>query len=331
MATGDTDIEQDAGPSRGSLLRAALDNDHYAGSDQAVVDDNDLSSSTPPDVTSRIAEHRRLSVARESRDNSVFDRQPSLGSSPFAGSFGSDYGSLASRINEPAKKQAGRLFSEQQATGTSAPDKEREPLLAKKVSQPEGNDVEVIVGQSTLPQTIFNSVNVLIGVGMLSLPLAIKYSGWLIGMFFFLLSALGTRYTAKLLAKCLDVDQSLVTFADIAYVSYGHRARIGVSIIFTLELVGVCVALVILFADSMDLLITGWGTTAWKVVCGIVMVPLSFLPMRLLSFTSILGIICCILSKSITFGSVRLILILFSRRRSLRRRYHQAPCPGISA
>lgn len=112
------------------------------------------------------------------------------------------------------------------------------------------------------------------------------------------MSALATSYTAKLLAKCLDVDQSLVTFADIGYVAFGSRARVMISILFSVELLGVCIALVILFADSVDLLIAGWGTTVWKVVCGLAIIPLSFLPMRFLSFTSILGILCCILSQS---------------------------------
>ena len=132
---------------------------------------------------------------------------------------------------------------------------------------------------------------------MLSLPLAIRYGGWIIGMIFFAISALATSYTSKLLAKCLDVDQSLVTFADIGYVSFGSRARIMISILFSVELLGVCIALVILFADSVDLLITRFIKKKWKIVCGIPIIPLSFLPMRLLSFTSILGILCCFSSK----------------------------------
>lgn len=58
------------------------------------------------------------------------------------------------------------------------PDKEREPLLVKTVRSEEGKVEVVIVGQSTLPQTVFNSVNVLIGIGLLSLPLGLRYSGW---------------------------------------------------------------------------------------------------------------------------------------------------------
>jgi vesicular inhibitory amino acid transporter len=194
-------------------------------------------------------------------------------------------------------RHAAQLFSEQQLKGVIEPDKERAPLLVKTVEE-DGVAFNVVVGQSTLPQTTFNSVNVMIGVGLLSLPLAIHYSGWVVGIVFFAFSIAATQYTAKLLAKCLDVDSSLITFADLAYVSFGHSARIWVSILFTLELIAANVALVVLFADSLDDLIPGWGVNAWKAVAAVVLVPLAFLPLRLLSFTSILGIISTLGSKS---------------------------------
>jgi vesicular inhibitory amino acid transporter len=120
--------------------------------------------------------------------------------------------------------------------------------------------------------------------------MGIKYAGWLCGSVFLGLSALVTWYTAKILAKCMDVDASLITFADVAYVSYGDRARIGTSILFTLELMVACVALVVLFADTLDALVPGVGVTEWKIVCGLLLIPLQFVPLRLLSFSSILGI-----------------------------------------
>lgn len=199
-------------------------------------------------------------------------------------------------------RHAGRLFRQQQTKGVHEPDKEREPLLVKQVQEDDGKVVTVVVGQSTLPQTIFNSVNVLIGVGLLALPLAMKLAGWLPGLIFFAFAGISTSYTAKILAKCADVDTSLITFADLAYVSFGPWARLATSILFSLELIAACVALVVLFADSLHELIPGWGTTEWKIICGIVLTPLSFVPLRYLSFTSIIGILAC-------FGMVLAIII----------------------
>ena len=219
-------------------------------------------------------------------------------SSPFASRDYGIYGSLSSRVNESSIRHAGRLFQQQQVGGTQEPDKEHEPLLIKRVEREDGKVLQVVVGQSTLPQTIFNSVNVLVGVGLLSIPLGFRYSGWLIAMIFFLFSAAVTRYTASILAKCLDVNQSMVTFADIAYTAFGTKARIATSIIFFFELIAACVALVVLFADSLDALIPGWGGVEWKILCGVILIPLSFVPLRYLSITSVLGIFCCFGSKA---------------------------------
>ena len=193
---------------------------------------------------------------------------------------------------------------------------EGRPLLVEHtVESEEPKDFAFILGRSTAPQTIFNSVNTLIGVGMLSLPLAIRYSGWVIGMAFFLLASMVTSYTAKLLAKCLQVDSSLLTFSDLAYVSFGPRARIAISLLFCLELLASCVALVVLFADSLNALIPGLSIIDFKVICGVVLVPLAFTPLRYLSFSSVLGIFCCLwivaclfadgMIKPIGFGSLR--------------------------
>lgn len=231
------------------------------------------------------------------REEDVIAHAPYL-SSPFASKDYGIYGSLSSRVNDSSMRHAGRLFQQQQVGGLQEPDKEHEPLLIKRVEREDGKVEQVVVGQSTLPQTVFNSVNVLIGVGLLSLPLGFRYSGWLIAMLFFLFSAAVTRYTAGILAKCLDVNQSLVTFADIAYMAFGANARIATSIIFFFELIAACVALVVLFADSLDALIPGWGIVEWKIICGIILIPLSFVPLRYLSFTSVLGIFCCFGSKA---------------------------------
>ena len=89
---------------------------------------------------------------------------------------------------------------------------------------------------------------------------------------FLALAALVTAYTARLLGKCMETDQSLVTYADLAYIAFGQRIRIGVSVLFCLELWASGVALIILFADTLDLLIPGLGNAEWKVICGLIMV-----------------------------------------------------------
>lgn len=287
-----SDTQPSSGESR-SLLRQQLEREGTPS--EAVFDDDPASHQHHEEAEQR----RKTAKSTSDGAGDILDQAPYL-ASPFASSYGGVYGSLSSRTNDSSMRHAGRLFNEQQVRGRQEPDKEQEPLLVQVIERKDGKSVRVVVGQSTLPQTVFNSVNVLIGVGLLSLPLGLKYSGWLIGMIFLLLAAITTRYTASVLAKCLDVNTSLIGFADIAYQAFGERARVATAFLFTVELVATCVALVVLFADSLDALIPGWGLIEWKILCGLILIPLNFVPLHYLSVTSVLGIICSFGSKSMT-------------------------------
>ncbi|OIW33850.1 hypothetical protein CONLIGDRAFT_197809 [Coniochaeta ligniaria NRRL 30616] len=223
-----------------------------------------------------------------SRSESIFAIPPHL-ATPTVGS----YGTMRSVISRSSMEHAGDLWRQQQEAGGNIPGGEVEPILVKEVEQ-DGKIILAVEGQSTLPQTVFNSINVLIGVGLLSLPMGFKYAGWLCGMVTLLLCAAVTSYTARLLAKCMDLDPSIITFSDLAFISFGRNARIVTSVLFTLELLAACVALIVLFADSLDLLFPGsLSVIGWKIVCSLILIPLQFLPLRLLSFTSIIGILSC--------------------------------------
>ncbi|KAK4152831.1 amino acid transporter [Chaetomidium leptoderma] len=230
---------------------------------------------------------------------SIFAIPPHLATPPSlaGGSYGSavDYGTLRSDASRGSMAQAAALWRRQQEAGGAGnvPDGELPPILVKEVEQ-DGKFVLAVEGQSTLPQTVFNSTNVLIGVGLLSLPMGIKYAGWICGMAALFLCAAVTAWTARLLAKCMDLDPSLITFSDLAFISFGRNARIATSVLFTLELLAACVALIVLFADSLDLLFPGLlSVTGWKIFCTFLLIPLNFLPLRLLSFTSVIGIFSC--------------------------------------
>ncbi|KFZ07788.1 hypothetical protein V502_09734 [Pseudogymnoascus sp. VKM F-4520 (FW-2644)] len=232
--------------------RTSLLQQHFLhrGSDEAIQDSEDAEDSLISPLLQGNDEARKslrgsdfgsIGSSPKGRD-SIFAIAPHLATS-LGGSYGTSYGTLRSTMNESSMVHAGRLWRQQQETGDSLPDGERPPLLVKEVEQ-DGKIVLVIDGQSTLPQTVFNSTNVLIGVGILSLPLGMKYAGWLCGTIFLAAAALVTGYTARLLAKCMDVDASLITFADLAFISFGHRARIATGILFSIELLAAFVLIV---------------------------------------------------------------------------------------
>ncbi|KJZ73369.1 hypothetical protein HIM_07163 [Hirsutella minnesotensis 3608] len=252
-----------------------------------------------------------LPIGSPSGRSSIFATPPHLAAPSVIGSYGSfrnQYGTMSSRRSRPSFSQGSgwtvRPDVDGAAEGADDEDAalgEDQPILVKEVKQ--GNKIVLTVeGQSTLPQSVFNSINALIGVGLLSLPLALKMSGWIIGLGLLTLMAAVATHTGKLLGRCMRVDASLITYSDLAYVSFGPRARLVVSVLFTLELIGACVALMILFADSLDLLLPGFASVnAWKCVCAALVLVLNTFPLRWLSYTSVVGIFS-------TFGIVCIVI-----------------------
>lgn len=101
---------------------------------------------------------RTFSISSGSRGtpSSIFAVPPQLATPDIVGSYGSlrDYGSVASEdedLGRSSMAQAGEMWRQQQRRG-------EQPILVKEVEQEDGKIVLTVKGQSTLPQTIFNSI-----------------------------------------------------------------------------------------------------------------------------------------------------------------------------
>ncbi|EGV61578.1 hypothetical protein CANTEDRAFT_115040 [Yamadazyma tenuis ATCC 10573] len=174
----------------------------------------------------------------------------------------------------------------------------------KKIEDKDGNVVTVLAGQSTAPQTIFNSINVLIGVGLLALPVGFLKAGWVIGVPMLLVCGLATFWTASLLSKSMDTDPTLMTYADLGYASYGSAAKLLISLVFSVDLVGAGVSLIVLFSDSLYALLGDdevWTKTNFKILSFFVLTPFTFMPLPVLSIFSLLGIISTISITGLVF------------------------------
>jgi vesicular inhibitory amino acid transporter len=102
---------------------------------------------------------------------------------------------------------------------------------------------------------LFNSIAILLGIGMLSEPLAFAYAGWIGGTFLVVSYGLVTCYTsvpslgatgimltrrrAKVLGRIILADPSLRSYADIGQKAFGPRAVPFISGLFCLELFAV--------------------------------------------------------------------------------------------
>ncbi|CCK73032.1 Avt1p KNAG_0M01790 [Huiozyma naganishii CBS 8797] len=196
--------------------------------------------------------------------------------------------------------------------GSIAPD--ADSILLRQVEDKDGKLITVLAGQSTAPQTIFNSINVLIGIGLFALPLGLKYAGWILGITLLSVFALGTFCTAELLSRCLDTDPTLMSYADLGYAAFGNKGRALISALFTVDLLGCAVSLVILFGDSLNALFPQYSVNTFKILAFFVVTPPVFLPLSVLSNISLLGILsttgtvfiiaCCGLSKKTAPGSL---------------------------
>lgn len=300
-----------------SLLRQQFD----AASSQALVEDAIQEDPAPDDI--QATESTRLLTDHTQRESSQGGKslftQLAPASSYGGSMLGGSYGTISSKITPKARRRASILVQEQYEANLRArqdePDKEEEPPRLETDTTKDGEVIVRRIGESTLPMTIFNSINVLIGIGLLALPLGVRDAGWVIGLVFLGLAALVTQYTAKLLAECLDTNTANGTYGDLAHEAFGNVGRNLVEALFVLELLAANVALVILFADSLNLLLPVFSITEWKVVLIVALMPLNFVPFKGLSVTSILGIFCCLgitlilfidgLLKSHTPGSLR--------------------------
>ena len=221
--------------------------------------------------------------------------------------LGTSYGSISTRITPAARQRASVLIAEQEEASKRVKEHPDEDVgephhQTEREVRPDGEVVERIIGESTVPMTIFNSTNVLVGVGILALPLAIRYSGWVLGLSFLTLAALSTSYTAKLLSKCLDTNTGSTSYGDIAFLAFDTWGRNTVETLFILELTAANVAMIVLFADSMNSLISAVSVPVWKVIIAIGLIPLNFVPFKTLSVTSVIGIFCTLSIIVIVFA-----------------------------
>jgi len=163
---------------------------------------------------------------------------------------------------------------------------------------PKPEDLE---DKSSFSQTCFNSVNILVGIGLISLPFSFFLTGWVVGAFMFIFFALLTMHTAKIIGKCMKIN-NLTNYSEIGYAAFGKKGYIFISMFFSFELFACSVSLVILIADSLVALFPNLNGTMIKALSFFVVTPLTY-PKHFgaLAWGSLVGI----------FAIINLITILF--------------------
>lgn len=170
-------------------------------------------------------------------------------------------------------------------------------LVARKPSQRSmrAGNTKAPTGHSTFGQTLFNAIAILLGIGMLSEPLAFAFAGWIGGTAIIISYGLITCYTAKILARIILSDPRLKSYSDIGRKAFGPQSGPWISAVFCLELFTVSVALVTLYADSLHAVMPAYSSNTYKLLGLVILIPTMILPLSVLSYTSIIGIISTLL------------------------------------
>jgi len=169
-----------------------------------------------------------------------------------------------------------------------------------------GQTASSSAGNVSFVQAVSNLMNILLGVGLLSLPAALTKSGW-IGLAFIPMIALVTCYTGQALVECSTTvaaarqqqgDQN-VSAADIGYeqvakAAFGSWGKACVSATIYAELFGICSLFFVIMGDNLHhLLASTFGRTPafYMLVAAGAMIPTVWLPdLKALSYLGFLGV-----------------------------------------
>ncbi|KAL3694623.1 hypothetical protein R1sor_008274 [Riccia sorocarpa] len=157
--------------------------------------------------------------------------------------------------------------------------------------------------ESSFLQACFNGMNILAGVGILSIPYAVSKGGWL-SLGFLLLFGVMCLYTGLLLRRCMDADSTITSYADIGLAAFGPVGKFLTSVVTYLVLYCVLVEFLIMAGDNLaslfpllDVHIGGFTFTAHQmfvVISAICLMPTVWLrELSLLAYISAGGVIAC--------------------------------------
>mmetsp|Transcript_376 Transcript_376/g.445 ORF Transcript_376/g.445 Transcript_376/m.445 type:complete len:480 (+) Transcript_376:210-1649(+) len=167
---------------------------------------------------------------------------------------------------------------------------ERRPLLETIVGDEEGES-SAVPAKSTFKQATLNGINILAGVGILSLPFAFRQSGWLLGLCLLIYLCMVTNYTGKLIGRCMSLDSRICTYSDLGTFAFGRAGRWTITAVFCIELLAALSMFIALMGDHLVALFPSVSRNLWCVFSTVAVLPTCMTDrLSLLSNLSIIGV-----------------------------------------
>ncbi|CAI5995696.1 unnamed protein product [Closterium sp. NIES-64] len=222
------------------------------------------------------------------------------------------------RVSEaaaPAIPELGRRGSGKAAAEDEEEDDEDEYYDGEEDGEEEEEDDEETYYElhgkgsgSSFIQAMFNGVNILAGVGVLSTPYALMQGGWA-GLLLLVLLAAICCYTGLVLRFCLDSEPGLETYPDIGEAAFGQMGRLLISIVLYVELYACCVEFLILEGDNLGAMFPQLGLSVLGVhltsrhvfvlISALCILPTMYLrDLSLLSYVSAGGVVASVVVVS---------------------------------
>lgn len=174
----------------------------------------------------------------------------------------------------------------------------------------EANNHSIKEGNTSFFKTVFNGLNAIIGIGILSVPYALASGGWLSLLLLFAISMAAT-YSGLLVKRCMEADQRIKSYSDIGEHAFGKIGKAVVSTVLYADLYMVVTGFLILEGDNLHNLFPGItfplfgmsidGKSSFIIIIALILLPTVWLDdLSILAYVSAGGV----LASFIILGSV---------------------------